>query len=131
MTKSEACRLIAEKLEPLVSLVHPNSYIDPNHDREDVCLVYSPMGMWRIHFDPINGYRWKSVDFFIDESANARLLDAMPSFSLHFNSNAEAWVCSPDLWNHGRHYQKVESNDRKNAIVLAACKWMGIEGKLE
>ena len=109
MTRDESNRRIAEALGWKAEQVPPNGMF----------FLSQPDGISTCYEDTEDLVWARGLDFYTDEAANAMLLEAMPSVSLHFNSNASAWVCSPDLWNHGRHYLKTESNDRKAAIAEA------------
>jgi hypothetical protein len=132
MLKSEACRRIAEKLEPGVTR---ENYIC------DKAFWYTRRSFgkdakWELH----------SVDFFTDEEASANLLEAMPSPVVqHLMTgpmlNTLEWFCAATVsteeydlcgCDHGDYPSgHAHHPDRKTAIVLAACKWLGIEGELE
>lgn len=113
MTKAEICRKLAEALEPLGSFKW-------QYDSSDYGRV-SPLGYWRI----INVSMSKEPEapwFFDDEDDSARLLEAMPA--PRATRDKGRWEVEAD-WRFfhmdGLHL------DRKTAIVLAACKWLGIE----
>lgn len=105
MRKSEICRLLSEKLEPNFTTV------DGSYPR---FWVSSCKG-------------WQPADYFESEDASAKLLEAMPEVDLeHYQSGGlnEWGVLYSQAPDHTLHA------DRKTAIVLAACKWLGIEGEI-
>ncbi len=127
MTKAEICRAIAEKLEP-------KPFFDMPPYPEDGELLISNEGFWTF----INTERETNhpVDFFTDESANARLLDAMPSpllDGLTLKDGKRIWTCIADQYQEPYDQDQFASkDDRRTAIVLAACRWLGLEvGEVE
>ena len=69
-----------------------------------------------------------TIDFFASEAANARLLEAMPEPEVYLESSKtdkiKIWGCCPDMEDmHAVFYD----NDRKTAVVMAFCKFAGIE----
>lgn len=120
MDKAALCRAISERLESV---------------SQDIIafpmVTVSPLGFWR-GYGAVTGWKWGCVDFFNDESASARLLDAMPFGRLWKYKQPEGealwWGCAYD---HAHIDNNSHSPDRKTATVLAACKWLGIEGELE
>ncbi len=109
MTQAEICAAICDALEPNVHSL--------------------PVDEWKWHGCHVlikghpEKYRPVALDFYSDEAASARLLEAMPSVWLkHWPQGWECQVIGFDCSN---------DPDRKTAIVLAACAWLGIdtEGK--
>ena len=107
MTKSEACRAIAERLPQLA--VKFGGSLD--------C------------FECGERHGLKIPDFFDCEDHSARLLEAMPKPVL--KRAFHKWHCRPDAGMDGFIEDWKEHKDRKTAIVLAACAWLGIEGELD
>lgn len=116
MTKAEACRKIADKLEP-----EPTQWagrlLDGPHYR-----------FWHKQYSTANGNEWIPVNFFESEAASARLLEAMTEVGLHRNKEDGSWSAG-EVWNHCG-WAANHIADRKTAIVLAAMKWLNIEGEL-
>jgi len=121
VTKAEACRAIAERLEPKpngVDLITRDEMI--RHNKTGIKIL-SPKGFWWWHGKVLD---WSQFDPFTSEEASARLLEAMPAPDLYkcwlVEEKHYGWSCSGHT-----------SSDRKTAIVLAAMKWLGIDGELE
>jgi hypothetical protein len=115
MTKSEICRAIAERME---------SKPDNNYGRDGFSWA-SNRGFW-FRAPIVNGkyQNWECVNFFDDESANALLLDSMRK-----DLSDRSYRVLLDLFH---HLYDCRETDRKTAVVLAACKWLGIEvGEIE
>ncbi len=64
--------------------------------------------------------------FFTDENASSRLLEAMPRPSMEHNSKGGDWCFEYDV-DSGFSRDK----ERKTAIVLAAMRWLHIDGTIE
>lgn len=122
MDKERIYRELAEKLEPLAGF--------ESLDRFERCVFdRSPNGFWSF-----NWRSWLPFNPFVEEDDCARLLDAMPACDLRFlppnhyleggTVGAWHWLCLPDGVNNRTMYAAHE--DRRSAIVLAACKWLGI-----
>lgn len=117
MDKARICRELAEKLETI---------------SQDVIafpmIAVSPRGFWR-GYGVVTGWKWGAVNFFTDEAACARLLEAMPAPLLAMNKPGDLmgvyiakWLCQAS----GSPIIEAFDDDRRTAIVLAACKWLGI-----
>lgn len=138
MDKAALCRRISEKLEP-----NP-TYKDYKPSERMVGVdvhihgMPSELGFWIHSNESVLSTKggnsghwmpegWVAVDFFNDESASARLLDAMPEPCLERYTGAgyDQWGClyhqAPDETVH---------TDRKTCIALAAKAWLKIEGEL-
>ncbi len=125
MNRDEICRKIAEKLEAKPEGLPRLSF------------QTSPLGFWASHFIRMSSpdfwsedaecvYEWRNLDFYSDEAASAKLLEAMPGVELlHIHGLSgdvtSVWRCRLPT---GRF---VSMPDRKTAIVLAAMQWLGIE----
>lgn len=88
--------------------------------------VSSGGGLWTLPAQADRKAQWRPLDYFTDESANARLLDAMPLPTLYRFMGNKNWVINP-TGHAGHQHIDVEHADRKTAIVLAFCKFAGIE----
>ena len=127
MQKSEICRAIAEKLEP-------NPSMGDSETRTD---ILSQKGYWVMYRkpDPVNPLYWKwepftPVDCFTSEDASGRLLDAMlidPGAVQFVRLRSGPLVMDDGIGDDESRWFQGEIPDRKTAIVLAACKWLGIE----
>lgn len=133
MDKAALCREISERLEPLEVGALP----DFRHDIDS--------GLWKMrgdswHWDSIAGFWWRqchdsethSVDFFNDESASARLLEAM-RYPLLVSDwpGCEGWRVDMGVEYSQGPLKGPTHKDRKTAIALAAKRWLHIEGELE
>lgn len=71
-------------------------------------------------------HRW-APDYFTDEAANGRLLDAMPDPVLWKGGPEKPdWVCHPHHFRHGTQYDHLiaQHPDRKTAVVEAFLKFI-------
>ncbi len=129
MTKAEARKLIAERLEP-------------KPEREPSGSGLSVGGFWDSYMsrhhrdDPGIWSEFEAVDFFTSEDASARLLDAMRK--AHFEmvdeskfNDAMGDHCWSDLKKLFFELLTDRNLETKTTIVLAAMKWLGIEGELD
>lgn len=67
--------------------------------------------------------KWVAIRWDTDEAANARLLDVMPEVDL--TRDGQGWRCDP--YDNTELGTSTYDPDRKTAIVLAFCKFAGIE----
>lgn len=121
MDKARICRELAEKLEPVSQYVIAFPMV-----------AVSPRGFWR-GYGVVTGWKWGAVNFFTDEAACARLLEAMPKPQVWKDSHRgfpgeklrghpeSDWITAAEP-----HIPYCYHADRKTAIALAACKWLGI-----
>lgn len=120
MDKTRICRELAENLEPLPTLTdefNKAGHFSHVSDSNKEGWALSPLGFWEWWWDGDP----QPVHFFESEDAAARLLEAMPNPYLH---RITIWFCGADTH---KHESPVSHEDRRTAIVLAACKWLGIE----
>jgi hypothetical protein len=102
---------------------------DNNYGRDGFSWA-SNLGFW-FRAPIVNGkyQNWECVNFFDDESANALLLDSMPCVQIIYMPSSKDW----DVWCDWMEKVSVQSDathpNRKAAVVLASCKWLGIEVK--
>jgi hypothetical protein len=105
---------------------------DNNYGRDGFSWA-SNLGFW-FRAPIVNGkyQNWECVNFFDDESANALLLDSMHSketLDVRYVTNIQAggisWTIIEIKWLD----IAVRHKNRKDAVVLATCKWLGIEVK--
>lgn len=108
MRKTEICRAIAERMEPEVVF--------------DDCYGISRGGYWTLVLNPM-GNKAEPFYPFTSESANALLLDSMPRYSQVKTSDG----CNMMIYANGMPHWTGPKPDRKTAVVLATCKWLGIE----
>ncbi len=97
--------------------------------------ILSPKGFWvsLALYENDDMPKWYPVDFFTDENASARLLEAMPEPVLRGGNMPNVGV------NHVRFYKcaaapggpMITAGDRKTAIALAAMRWLHIDGTIE
>ena len=111
MSNIENNRKIAEWLEPFETLP-PNSLTG----------AHSPKNAWIDNWYDNVTREWQPVDFYIDEEANAMLLDAMPL-------GTNVWHL-PNMWSVESFTREVlaDSPDRKTAICEAFIKKIIISG---
>lgn len=83
-------------------------------------VARSPKGAW-IHYSQY-GDNWQPLNYFTDEAANARLLEAMPQPLLE-RVGGPRWRCEY----HSDDDCLARHQDRKTAVVLAFCKFAGID----
>lgn len=117
MTRAQICEALSTALE-----VKP-----PRSARDYTC---SPLRFWYWNWAAIKP-GWEPADFFVNEDASARLLDAMPQVQL--SQNEGVWQCQFCYIHTPFKYSHHEvTTDRKIAVVLAACLWKVIQyGTLE
>jgi hypothetical protein len=105
-----------------------SSWFEPTPDRLITETGMSVKGAWWF------GYRAKedepgihSLDYFTDEAANARLLEAMPKPMLQ--KGLDEWFCYAHKNGSVRagDIPRGKHQDRKTAVVLAFCKFAGIK----
>lgn len=118
MDKAALCRAISEKLEPKpkFTMGYTNSHC----------------GFWRRIATARGAAAWHPgelpVDFFNDECASARLLDAVP-FVLTGGDKDEDVICNMIPEGSGPGFTG-KHKDRKTAVVLATKARLRIEGEL-
>lgn len=95
-----------------------NSYFEPKPTDSPEHLYAKRGEYWDWHKDT----GWTSrFDYFTDEAANARLLEAMPYPTLEqFLAETPLWSCKAVGLEESQHA------DRKTAVVMAFCKFAGI-----
>ncbi len=115
MTHAEICAAICDALEPNVRSL--------------------PVDEWKWHGCHVliaghpEKYRAVALDFYSDEAASARLLEAMPLADLSKQEPSMEWRCDP--WGGAGETPSAYDTDRKTAIVLAACAWLSIPATLD
>lgn len=134
MTDAEKCRAIAMWLEPMPTTTEWRSVWSkawkwlPNIQ---IVGCQNWVGYCEVEVD--NG-SWQPADYLHDESANARVLDAMPEPDLYVESSKgqpKVWGCNPDIMQEGPDknpgYAFAMHADRKTAIVDAALQLIAAE----
>lgn len=126
---------ISETFEPKASLPDPQQWDCGPLSR------HSPYGAWKIilvggrPFTEPPKHAWEQLDYDTDESANARLLEAMPDVELIHSANGKLWRVITN-WRtasyrttlpiNGEDCHVVDGADRKLAIVDAFCRWKNL-----
>jgi hypothetical protein len=129
---NEAVSAWFEPIIGLEAIPHENSNCPPTCNADhDTFPDISPKGMWLLRTRPF--WHWApSCDYFTDEAANARLLEAMPDALLHHTGAFSSTYAVLNSWGCKHTHDGDPSTifwdkDRKTAIVLAFCKFAGIE----
>lgn len=120
MTPQESRRQVKDLNEKISAWFEPKPTDNPGH-------LYAKRGeYWDFHKD----VGWTSrFDYFTDEAANARLLEAMPEPELWLESSPgepKRWGCVANISGPPEQFY-AEDESRKTAVVMAFCKWVGIE----
>ena len=110
-----------------------SAWFEPKPTQEGNRSV-SPAGFWTFTYIRGVGVKWHtSFDYFTDEAANARLLEAMPFPSLIMWEGGTAsaitgkyWHCIPEH-NVKHGYGGEIHKDRKTAVVLSFLKFANIQ----
>jgi len=120
--------------EAISSWFEPKPDIILTADRLRARWYGSPKGEWTLHRfnnaspDLIESFYWTPKDYYTDEAANARLLEAMPSPVLALETlHAPQWGCWPNGLHLTPERMRGSDPDRKTAIVLAFLKFARIE----
>ena len=74
-----------------------------------------------------------TYDFFTDETANALLLEALKSCAsvvIEWSRELGEWTCEVWPTETTEGHRHSEAREMTTAVVLAYCKWKGIEVKL-
>lgn len=125
MRRDELHRAIAERLEPKPTIAHPDEFW---YD------IKSPLGWWYAHYFQGSGWRIDPVNFSEDEAASARLRRAMLSagISIYLVGDEDGVVrLRAHISTRIGGGVFVFDGDEKTAVLLAAQRWLGIDGELE
>lgn len=117
LDQQRICEEISAWFEPMPPSIYPDS----------ISGIPSAKGFWKCQ----GSEGWSPLNYFTDEAANARLLEAMPYPTLtKFSGKKGAISTSTPFWScYAMTQEPAEHEDRKTAIVLAFCKFAGIDAE--